>query len=96
MVQKTISLYRQNQAKLFRQIKTDETETILRQENLGSVFLKGFSDARRGWGAQNRLFAVRSTFGSHLRGEELIKELQRSLIGMSFRRDMEEATSLER
>ena len=39
-------------------------------------------------GAQNPLFAVYSTFPSHSRGEELIIELQRSLIEMSFGRDI--------
>ena len=70
MVHNAISLFRQNQAKLFRQTKTDETLTILRQEKLGSDFLEGFSDARRGWGAQNQPSADRSKFGSHSRGEE--------------------------
>ena len=67
MVQNAISLSRQNQVKLFRQIKTDETETIFRKEKLGPDFLKGFSDARKGWGAPISclLFGVHSvhTYG---------------------------------
>ena len=47
-------------------------------------------------GAQNQLFAVYSTFPSHSRGEELIIELQRSLIEISFGRDIDDAISLER
>ena len=39
MIQNAISLFRQNQAKAFRQIKTDETEIILRQEKLSWIFL---------------------------------------------------------
>ena len=39
MIQNAISLFRQNQAKAFRQIKTDETEIILRQEKPSWIFL---------------------------------------------------------
>ena len=53
------------------------------------------SQGKEGWEAQNQLSAVCSTFGSHSRGGELITELQRSLIEMSFRRDMDDAISLK-
>ena len=43
MIQNAISLFRQNQAKAFRQIKTDETEIILRQEKPSWIF---FNDSR--------------------------------------------------
>ena len=39
MIQNAISLFRQNQAKAFRQIKTNETEIILRQEKPSWIFL---------------------------------------------------------
>ena len=39
MIQNAISLFRQHQAKAFRQIKTDETEIILRQEKPSWIFL---------------------------------------------------------
>ena len=39
MIQNAISLFRQNQAKAFHQIKTNETEIILRQEKPSWIFL---------------------------------------------------------
>ena len=83
MVHNAISLFRQNQAKLFRQTKTDETVITLRQKELGSDFLAGFSDARRGWWAQNWASADRSTFGSHSR-EKISKGLSKQPANYSW------------
>ena len=83
MFQNVISLFRQNQAKAFRQIKTDETEIILRQEKLSWFFLNDSRANKRGVGPKfAHLLSALNLFPTQ--GEGLIIELQRSLIEMFF------------
>ena len=95
MAHNAISLFSPNQVKPYNLTKSEEVSPLSRHIKLLGDLIEGFSGKGR-VGAQNQPSAVRSTFVSHSRGGELITELQRSLIEMSFGRDMCGVTSLER